>query len=119
MYTNNFRASIVEHSKQRAYHVALQSAIADGLGMPEASRKAQQIADIAGQVKSQQARRIIGPLFAAVWDGLEVMYYGGSLAEVAIRATGTLGGTWVGSVMVSIFVFFSRHSTSAKSIVYC
>jgi hypothetical protein len=99
MYTNNFRASIVEHSKQRAYHAALQAAITDGLGMSEAARKAQQIADAAAKVKSQQARRIIGPLFAAVWDGLEVMYYGGSFAEVSMRATGTLCGTWWGGVV--------------------
>ncbi|KAG0555446.1 hypothetical protein M758_12G173000 [Ceratodon purpureus] len=99
MYTNNFRASIVEHTKQRAYHVALQSAISDGLAMSEAARKAQQIADIAAKVKKEQARRIIGPVFAAVWDGLEVLYYGGSFAEVSIRATGTLCGTWWGGIL--------------------
>lgn len=102
MYTNNFRASIVEHTKQRAYHAALQSAISDGLAISEAARKAQQIADIAAKAKKQQARRIIGPVFAAVWDGLEVLYYGGSFAEVSIRATGTLCGTWWGGVLVSV-----------------
>lgn len=102
LYTNNIRASIVEHSKQRAYQNALQALISDGLGMTEAARKAQSIADLAAKDTKKQARRIFGPLFAAVWDGLEVLYYGGSFAEVSMRATGTLCGTWYGGVLVSI-----------------
>lgn len=103
MYTNNLRASLVEHAKQRAYHGALQEAISDGLAMAEAGRKAQRVAELAAKAKAQQARRIIGPLFAALWDALEVVYYGGSFAEVSMRAGGTLTGTWWGGVVVSIF----------------
>jgi hypothetical protein len=117
IFVNNFRSSLVEHTKQRAYHAALQSAISDGLAVSEASRKAQQIADVAAKARKQQARRIIGPIFAAVWDGVEVLYYGGSFAEVSMRATGTLGGTWLGGVVVSISSFpslFPLHLTLAK-----
>lgn len=98
-YTNNLRTSIVERSKQKAYHVALQSAISDGLGMSEAKRKAESIAKAFAKDRSRQARRISGPLFAAAWDSLEVLYYGGSIAEVVMRATGTLCGTWWGGLL--------------------
>lgn len=99
MYTNNIRATIVERSKQKAYHVALQQAISDGLAMSDAARKAQTVAEVAAKAKTKQARRISGPVFAAVWDALEVIYYGGSFAEVSMRATGTLCGTWWGGVV--------------------
>jgi len=99
MYTNNIRATIVERSKQKAYHVALQQAISDGLGMSDAARNAQTVAEVAAKAKSKQARRISGPVFAAVWDALEVIYYGGSFAEVSMRATGTLCGTWWGGLV--------------------
>lgn len=116
MYTNSLRANIVERSKQKAFHIALQQAISDGLGMSEAARKAQNIADIAAKAKSKQARRISGPLFAAVWDALEVMYYGGSFAEISMRATGTLCGTWWGGVVVSVRTVNFSISLSLVSI---
>jgi len=104
LYTNNIRATIVERSKQKAYQVALQSAVSEGLPMSEASLKAGNIADRAAKAKSKQARRITGPLFAAIWDSLEVLYYGGTLAEVSMRASGTLYGTWKGGVVVNISI---------------
>ena len=125
MYTNNFRATLVASAKQRAYDAALQSAKSDGLEMSEAVRKAQKISNTAAKAQKQQVQRIIAPLFAAVWDGLEVVYYGGSLAEVTLRATGTLCGTWWGGVVVSIRIIvfspslFRLRLTSGKSIVYC
>lgn len=84
--------------------MALQSAVSEGLPMSEASLKAGNIADLAAKAKSKQARRISGPLFAAIWDSLEVLYYGGTLAEVSMRASGTLYGTWKGGVVVNISI---------------
>lgn len=84
--------------------MALQSAVSEGLPMSEASLKAGNIADRAAKAKSKQARRITGPLFAAIWDSLEVLYYGGTLAEVSMRASGTLYGTWKSGVVVNISI---------------
>ncbi|CAK9872507.1 unnamed protein product [Sphagnum jensenii] len=98
LYTNSFRAGLVEQAKQKAYHSALQSALAQGMVRKEAERHSQKLARAAGKEKSQQARRISGPLFAAVWDTFEVLYYGGSFVEASMRASGTLSGTWFGAL---------------------
>lgn len=92
--------------------------------MSEASLKAGNIADLAAKAKSKQARRISGPLFAAIWDSLEVLYYGGTLAEVSMRASGTLYGTWKGGVVVNIsippicFFCLSCHLLSVYKLVF-
>ncbi|KAH8966072.1 hypothetical protein BDL97_03G005300 [Sphagnum fallax] len=98
LYTNSFQAGLVEQAKQKAYHSALQSALAQGMVRKEAERQSQKLARAAGKEKSQQARRISGPLFAAVWDTFEVLYYGGSFVEASMRASGTLSGTWFGAL---------------------
>ncbi|CAM6049396.1 unnamed protein product [Sphagnum compactum] len=97
LYTNSFQAGLVEQAKQKAYHSALQSALAQGMVRKEAERQSQKLARAAGKEKSNQARRISGPLFAAVWDTFEVLYYGGSFVEASMRASGTLSGTWFGA----------------------
>ncbi|KAH9566950.1 hypothetical protein CY35_03G003400 [Sphagnum magellanicum] len=98
LYTNSFQAGLVEQAKQKAYHSALQSALAQGMVRKEAERQSQKLARAAGKEKSHQAQRILGPLFAAVWDTFEVLYYGGSFVEASMRASGTLSGTWFGAL---------------------
>jgi hypothetical protein len=107
LYTNSFQAGLVEQAKQKAYHSALQSALAQGMVRKEAERQSQKLARAAGKEKSHQAQRILGPLFAAVWDTFEVLYYGGSFVEASMRASGTLSGTWFGAleVLLSFFLF--------------
>ncbi|CAM6067663.1 unnamed protein product [Sphagnum tenellum] len=74
------------------------SALAQGMARKEAERHSQKLAQAAGKEKSCQARRISGPLFAAVWDTFEVLYYGGSFLEASMQASGTLCGTWLGAL---------------------
>ncbi|CAK9214745.1 unnamed protein product [Sphagnum troendelagicum] len=89
---------LVEQAKYKAYDSALQSALAQGMARKEAERHSQKLAQAAGKEKSCQARRISGPLFAAVWDTFEVLYYGGSFLEASMQASGTLCGTWLGAL---------------------
>ncbi len=110
LYTNSFRAGLVEQAKYKAYDSALQSALAQGMARKEAERHSQKLAQAAGKEKSRQARRISGPLFAAVWDTFEVLYYGGSFLEASMRASGTLGGTWLGALEVLLSFFLSFFS---------
>ncbi len=107
LYTNSFWAGLVEQAKHKAYDSALQSALAQGMARKEAERQSQKLAQAAGKEKSRQARRISGPLFAAIWDTFEVLYYGGSFLEASMRASGTLCGTWLGALEVLLSFFLA------------
>ncbi|QHO38834.1 uncharacterized protein DS421_4g123880 [Arachis hypogaea] len=44
----------------------------------------------------KKARRVIGFMISSGWDFFEVVYYGGSDAEGAIRGSGSLFGIYLG-----------------------
>lgn len=102
LYTNSIRTTLVHKAMTLSYSKAYQAALGQGLAAGAAEVEARQAAEASGKHTAQNAQRILGPLFAASLDGLEVLYNGGTLLEVGIRATGTLGGTWLGGVLVRL-----------------
>lgn len=96
LYTNSFRARLVEDAKRRAHDAAYQAGLLKGLGAQAAAQEAQGAGLKAAKLASRRAKRVTGPLFSAAWDFFEVMHYGGSVVEGAVRAAGTMAGTWLG-----------------------
>lgn len=96
LYTFNIRGSYVEKARQRAYDIALNKGITDGLAINAAREKAAKLGKEAGKLASSKHKRITGPVISGAWDFFEVLYYGGTLVEGLLKGAGTLAGTYVG-----------------------
>ncbi|EFJ28528.1 hypothetical protein SELMODRAFT_89585, partial [Selaginella moellendorffii] len=98
LYTYNIRSGIVEKSRHKAYEIALEDALHEGLSIQEASRAAAVAGKKAAKISSRKARRITGPVIAAAWDFFEAIYYGGGPIEATMRGAGTMCGAWMGGI---------------------
>ncbi|CAM6095344.1 unnamed protein product [Calypogeia fissa] len=96
LYAFNIRGSYVEKAKQRAYDIALNKGITEGLAINAAREKAAKLGKEAGKLASRKHKRVTGPLIAGAWDFFEVLYYGGTFFEGLLKGVGTLLGTYAG-----------------------
>ncbi|XP_058188381.1 uncharacterized protein LOC131305318 [Rhododendron vialii] len=99
LYFYYIRAAHVHKQVSEATEAAMREKLSEGQSLEEAVKWAYQKGNEAKRRATRQAKHIMGPVISSAWDFFETIWVGGTLAEGAIRGTGTFFGSYAGGVI--------------------
>lgn len=99
LYFYYIRAAHVDKVARETTEAAMREKLSEGGSLEEAIKWAYQEGNAAKKRATRQAKHVVGPLISSAWDFFETIWVGGTLAEGAIRGTGTLFGSYAGGII--------------------